>query len=191
MSPYRAAVLIDGGYLDAVLRDANLEGKIDIPALAAALASPAELYRWYYYHCMPYQSDPPTEEERQRTAPMNKFIERLRESERCMIRLGRLRKIDIPGARPKLKQKQVDVLIAVDIVNLATKRLIQEIVLISGDSDLLPALAIARDEGVIFRLAYGTGRCSPHRELRAHADERQPLDRGFLARFAWGGALSG
>ncbi len=190
MSSNRAAVLIDGGYLDAVLRQLHLDGKVDIPTLAAALAAPSELFRWYYYHCMPFQSDPPTEDERRRTARMNRFIERLRESDRCMVRLGRLQKIEIPGSSPKFKQKQVDVLIAVDIVNLATKRLVQEIVLVSGDSDLLPALTIARDEGVIFRLAHGTGSCSPHRDLRAHADERQPLDAPFLARFARGTAVS-
>ncbi len=51
-----------------------------------------------------------------------------------------------------LKQKGVDIMIGVDIASLAYKRLVQQIVLVSGDSDFVPAAKVARREGIDFVL---------------------------------------
>ncbi len=51
-----------------------------------------------------------------------------------------------------IKQKGVDMKIGLDIVTLATKRLADQIVLIAGDSDFVPAAKYARREGVDFIL---------------------------------------
>lgn len=50
------------------------------------------------------------------------------------------------------KQKGVDIKIGLDIATLALKKLVQKIVLISGDSDFVPAAKLARVEGIIFTL---------------------------------------
>ena len=50
------------------------------------------------------------------------------------------------------KQKGVDMKIGIDIATLALKKLVQKIVLISGDSDFVPASKLARTEGIIFTL---------------------------------------
>ncbi|MGL2610499.1 NYN domain-containing protein [Helicobacter pylori] len=50
------------------------------------------------------------------------------------------------------KQKGVDIKIGLDIATLTLKRLVQKIVLISGDSDFVPASKLARVEGIIFTL---------------------------------------
>ncbi|GAA7303930.1 hypothetical protein ID0563_14540 [Helicobacter pylori] len=50
------------------------------------------------------------------------------------------------------KQKGVDIKIGLDIATLALKKLVQKIVLISGDSDFVPATKLARVEGIIFTL---------------------------------------
>ncbi|WP_154423660.1 NYN domain-containing protein [Helicobacter pylori] len=50
------------------------------------------------------------------------------------------------------KQKGVDIKIWLDIATLALKKLVQKIVLISGDSDFVPAAKLARVEGIIFTL---------------------------------------
>ncbi len=42
--------------------------------------------------------------------------------------------------------------IGLDIATLALKKLVQKIVLISGDSDFVPASKLARVEGIIFTL---------------------------------------
>ncbi len=51
-----------------------------------------------------------------------------------------------------VKQKGVDMKIGIDIATLALKKLVQKIVLISGDSDFVPASKLARTEGIIFTL---------------------------------------
>lgn len=50
------------------------------------------------------------------------------------------------------KQKGVDMKIGIDIATLALKKLVQKIVLISGDSDFVPASKLARTEGIAFTL---------------------------------------
>lgn len=50
------------------------------------------------------------------------------------------------------KQKGVDMRIGLDIASLAYKKLVDQIVLISGDSDFVPAAKLARREGIDFIL---------------------------------------
>lgn len=49
-------------------------------------------------------------------------------------------------------QKGVDIRIGLDIASLAYKRLVSRIVLVSGDSDFVPAAKLARREGIDFIL---------------------------------------
>lgn len=51
-----------------------------------------------------------------------------------------------------LRQKGVDMKIGIDITTLAYKKLVDQIVLISGDSDFVPAAKLARREGIDFVL---------------------------------------
>lgn len=52
-----------------------------------------------------------------------------------------------------IKQKGVDMRIGVDITSLAFKKQVQQIILIAGDSDFVPAAKQARREGIDFILA--------------------------------------
>lgn len=51
-----------------------------------------------------------------------------------------------------LRQKGVDMRIAIDIASLTLKRQVQTIVLVAGDSDFVPAAKLARREGMEFIL---------------------------------------
>lgn len=51
-----------------------------------------------------------------------------------------------------VKQKGVDMKIGIDIASLAYKKLVEQIVLIAGDSDFVPAAKLARLEGIDFVL---------------------------------------
>ena len=53
---------------------------------------------------------------------------------------------------PDIKQKGVDMKIGVDIASLAYKHQVDQIVLIAGDSDFVPAAKLARREGIDFVL---------------------------------------
>ena len=49
---------------------------------------------------------------------------------------------------PDIKQKGVDMKIGMDIASLAYKQQVEQIVLIAGDSDFVPAAKLARREGI-------------------------------------------
>lgn len=51
-----------------------------------------------------------------------------------------------------MMQKGVDMRIGLDIASLAYKKEVNQIVLISGDSDFVPAAKLARREGIDFVL---------------------------------------
>lgn len=51
-----------------------------------------------------------------------------------------------------IEQKGVDMRIGVDIASMAYKKQINKLVLISGDSDFVPAAKLARREGIDFVL---------------------------------------
>jgi uncharacterized LabA/DUF88 family protein len=65
-------------------------------------------------------------------------------------------------------------MLGLDMALLAAKRQISDVVLFSGDSDLLPAVEAVKSEGVLFRLCHGTLQ-RPHADLYAAADERVVL----------------
>lgn len=69
---------------------------------------------------------------------------------------------------PDLEQKGVDLRIGLDVGTIALKRVVDTIVLVSGDSDMVPAMKLARKEGLrVYLKTMGHGVI---RELKAHAD---------------------
>jgi len=74
-----------------------------------------------------------------------------------------------PDIVPKIQQKGVDMRIGLDIASLALKRLVSTVVIVSGDSDLVPAMKFARREGLrVFLDTLGSPQVRP--ELKVHAD---------------------
>ncbi len=74
---------------------------------------------------------------------------KLEEVQRLQQRWRQLRDEDVSL---DLRQKGVDMRIGLDIAALALKRFVNTIVLVSGDSDFVPAAKLARREGVQFIL---------------------------------------
>jgi uncharacterized LabA/DUF88 family protein len=69
---------------------------------------------------------------------------------------------------PNLRQKKVDIKIGLDMASLASKRIVEKIVLITSDSDFVPAMKTARKEGVmIYLLHFGH---QVKEELKEHCD---------------------
>ena len=101
-----AAVFIDGGYFAALLRDYFNEVRVDFLRLSDMLCSGFERFRTYYYDCMPYQSNPPTDEERKRYADKIRFIEYLKKLPRFEVRLDGRRVVLEP--EPKDLKERVE-----------------------------------------------------------------------------------
>jgi uncharacterized LabA/DUF88 family protein len=71
---------------------------------------------------------------------------------------------------PDLKQKGVDMKIGLDVAWLASNGIVERIVLVTSDSDFIPAMKFARREGVqIVLITMGHYRIK--RELKVHADQ--------------------
>ena len=70
--------------------------------------------------------------------------------------------------RPNFTQKGVDMRIGLDIATLALKRLVSDIVVVTGDLDMVPAFKLARREGLGAYL-YMMG-CSGRDQLCVHSD---------------------
>lgn len=103
------------------------------------------------------------------------FFDELKKRRKLALRLGQLKsskgwiinpdktkelmakKITIDDLNEKdikldLRQKGVDMKIGLDIASLAIKKMVSQIILISGDSDFVPAAKTARREGIDFLL---------------------------------------
>lgn len=178
----QVSVFIDGGYLTRVLRYFG-KPRIRYEQFALWAAQGYDLFRVYYYDCPPYQSSHPTEEERERFRSAQKFFAALQRLDRFVVRLGRLayRGTDDDG-NPVFVQKRVDLQLGLDIATLVTERRVELIVLVSGDSDLIPAVELARDRSTLVRLIHGP-RGTYHQDLWDLVDERREITRGILQQF--------
>ena len=190
----RLAIFIDGGYINALAEREfcawidyeKLPSKI-LEIITSKTPEPIDLLRTYYYDCLPYQSNPPTEDEIERFAKARRFYDFLARLPRFTIRQGRLkyRGLDSKG-QPIFQQKRVDIMLGLDIALLSAKRQITHIAIVSGDSDLLPAFEVAATEGLSVWLFHGPriskvdGTSSFASELWNGADERYEIDLAFM-----------
>jgi uncharacterized LabA/DUF88 family protein len=169
----RAAVFIDGAYLTKILDVDFGKPKIDLARFSDILCGKNERLRTYYYNCMPYQSCPPTEEERRRFAAMDKFVYTLKKLPRFEVKLGRLGCIG-----GEFIQKRVDIALAVDLVRLSCGRMIGKAVVVTGDSDFVPAIEAAKESGILVVLYYSPS--SIHDELLSAVDESVVIDGNLI-----------
>lgn len=188
----QVAFFIDGAYLGQVLKVQFRSPRIDFSAFGGEVCRmvdpAATLFRTYYYNCLPYQANPPTPAEQQRFSAMQSFLNALNRLPRFEVRQGKLayRGIDQSG-RPIFVQKMVDVLLSIDLVQLCLKRRITDIVILAGDSDFIPALEVAKQEGVTIWLLHGP---SYHEALWNIADERVLITGDLIDRIWLQGSVS-
>ena len=155
-----------------------------------------ELFRVYAYHCPPYdgsEQHPITHEminfkETSTYMAMTKFLRELALMDNVAFRAGEIsfdgwvvkkhaarkiarsaRPLQADDFSPDLKQKRVDIKIGLDIAWLASKGIVDRIILVTGDSDFIPAMKFARREGVQIILV---SLSQPTKvDLKIHADE--------------------
>jgi uncharacterized LabA/DUF88 family protein len=175
----KAVVLIDGGYLAKVLETIFHRPPFGFEEFSDLLCQKngCDRVRTYYYHCRPYQSDPPTPAEKTRYSEWLKFEVYLGKIPRLDFRPGRLQRL--PDG--SFKQKGVDVGLSVDLVKLSCKGVIDKAILITGDSDFAPAVAVAKEEGIVTILYYAkTPPMYVHRELLDVCDETYEITKDII-----------
>ena len=156
-----------------------------------------ELFRIYCYHCLPYgeqEVHPLTRTVIDFSATpkftvMSRFMRDLAVLDNVAFRSGQLsfdgwliKRTSVSGIirtgraltandfQPDLKQKHVDMKIGLDVAWLSSKGIVDRIILVTADSDFVPAMKFARREGVQVVLVT-LGHALVKRELKVHADE--------------------
>ncbi|MGI8654057.1 MAG: NYN domain-containing protein, partial [Pyrinomonadaceae bacterium] len=91
----------------------------------------------FYYDCLDEErrQDESESEFLARLEKQNVLIENIRDVDGCHIRLGVLK-----GSRRIRRQKEVDILLAVDMIAHAAQRNMTKVVLLAGDQDFKPAV---------------------------------------------------
>ncbi|OKK19182.1 NYN domain containing protein [Streptomyces sp. CB00455] len=175
----RCVVLVDAGYLlgaaASLLAGEPSRSRItvDHAALIQGLRERAEadteqpLLRIYWFDGAPDRVPQPEHR-------------RLRVMPRVTVRLGALTRSDGRWA-----QKGVDAAMHAELTELARNRACSDVVLVTGDGDLLPGLMSAKEHGVavhLWAVQAADGDYNQSEDLVAEADERRVLDRVWITR---------
>ncbi|MEU9914352.1 NYN domain-containing protein [Streptomyces sp. NPDC051001] len=175
----RCIVLVDAGYLlgaaASLLAGEPSRSRItvDHPALIQGLRDRAEsdterpLLRIYWFDGAPDRVPQPEHR-------------RLRVMPRVTVRLGALTRSDGRWA-----QKGVDAAMHAELTELARNRACSDIVLVTGDGDLLPGMMAAKEHGVavhLWAVQAADGDYNQSEDLVAEADERRVLDRTWITK---------
>ncbi len=189
----KVAILIDGGHLRVGVRKANFAYNPDyIEKVAHACAEPTEeIYRILYYDCAPFEGTAtlPVSGQKQTFQGSDAWLHELARKDLIAVRRGVLKfrgfilkQIPfLPAAplkdddfKPTFEQKGVDMRIGLDMATFSAHRAVEMIVLVTNDTDCIPAMKHARRSGLQVALVELPG-CKPTPELLAHADFKRTL----------------
>ncbi|HET9147799.1 MAG TPA: NYN domain-containing protein [Acetobacteraceae bacterium] len=183
----KIAVLMDGGNARVLARQAKHTYNPDyIEKMAHACVNADErIIRILYYDCAPYNGTQklPVSGEPKEFSGSDHWLHVLAQKDLFATRLGVLKfrgfkpkKIPIsPSAltdedfKPDFEQKGVDMRIGLDIANFCSSRAVDRIILITGDTDCIPAMKHGRKAGLqIVLVRFPNSLIAP--ELKEHAD---------------------
>ena len=167
MADDRVAVFIDGANLYRALKHKFNRASIDFGKLAGLLVGGRQLLRTYYYTAAYPGTDPKVKDQQ-------KFFDALRKTPYLELRLGKLR-----HKGGSYEQKGVDVHLAVQMIDLAFRNTCDVVILLSGDSDFVPAVNLVKNLGKHVELAVVEGQ--PCFDLEAACDKTTILTNAFLA----------
>lgn len=170
----KVSVFVDGGYLNRVLKNYFNKPDIDYIKFCDNLCAilNAKRLRTYYYNCMPIRRKG-NESDEKRYAGVQKFFTSLKRLPRFEVKLGELQLIG--GI---FKQKMIDVLMSLDIVDICFNKQVEHVAVIAGDADFVPAIKKAKEHGVIAHLFYH--RSSVHNELMDVVDELHEISEDLI-----------
>lgn len=100
-----------------------------------------------------------------------RFIENISKRDLVAIRKGKLQyRGPKPNGKHDLIQKQVDMLMGLDISHLAFYHLVDRMLILSYDTDFVPALKIARTHGIQMCVGYCKDIQNLNDEVKSHSD---------------------
>lgn len=188
----KVAILIDGGYLRAI---STHDGKQYNPDFIERFAGDCksdeeEILRILYYDCALYEGDQklPVSGNVHHFTATNQWLIDLAKRDLFAVRRGVLKfrgfkpkRIPVNPAvltdadfKPDFEQKGVDMRIGLDIAIYSENKAVERIVLVSNDTDCVPALKLARRSGLQMVLIQ-LPNCTVAQELLAHTDYKRPV----------------
>jgi len=188
----RTALLIDGGFLRVQVKKAGIQydpDYIEKVALACRGAD-EEFLRIFYYDCRPFKGNLtlPVSGNKQPYSQPDDWLNVLSRKELFALRLGVLkfrgfkpnsipissRPLTDSDFKPIFEQKGVDMRIGLDIALFAETRAVERIILLTNDTDCIPAMKYGRRAGLqLVLMALPSHRFSA--ELLPHTDFHRPL----------------
>ncbi len=192
MSMKRVAILIDGGFLRVAARKAGRKYNpsfIEQFALRCPLSG-EEIVRILYYDCAPYTGTVklPVSGCRYTFQGSDEWLHELSRKDLFAVRRGVLKfrgfkpkRVPVAAAplqdadfTPDFEQKGVDMRIGLDIATLCQNKAVDRIILVSGDTDCIPATKHGRKAGIQIVLMELPGvRLAP--ELLSHVDFKRAV----------------
>jgi uncharacterized LabA/DUF88 family protein len=200
----KVAVVIDGGFVKKLFKKQFRRNDVPTPKQIIGLgknvvSKDEELFRIYYYDCLPFEKElkkPVSGGIFKDDAFINagkRYISEIAHSDMVAYRSGELkfggwnikpknledilksgRKVVDEDFAPVFKQKKVDIKIGLDIAWLSIRKIVDRIILIGGDSDFIPAMKLARIEGIQIILVHLRNPISA--DMREHSDEVRDFD---------------
>ena len=176
----KTAIFIDGGYLNNVMKE--FHGRtLNFEKFSNVLTdSGKDLFRTYYYNSLPiiYPNSHSNAEDIERLNKAKIFYTILNEIPNLEIRLGKLVH-DVVNGKDSFAQKQVDILLTIDLLSLSLKGQITKAIIITGDSDFVPLIRRVKDEGIKVQLMHGK---SYSKELWEICDIRNIIGENIIKR---------
>ena len=167
MSDERVMVFIDGSNLFHCLKEDFDRLDLNFELFVAKLVGVRHLVRTYYFGAPPRPDLDPEAIKKQQG-----FLEALKSKDYFQVRLGKLVRHE-----GKYHEKGVDVLLAVEMIQLAPNY--DTATLVSGDGDLVAPVAAVQRLGK--HVENASTPSSLARELRQQCDKGITLDNAFLA----------
>lgn len=189
----RVALLIDGGHLRVLVRrhsqqhyDPNYIEKV----AHVCVDSSEEVFRIFYYDCAPYTGSAklPISRAPHQFSGSSAWLHELAAKDLFAVRLGILKFRGYKLAsrppsgqaladshfKPDFEQKGVDMRIGLDIATISGLRSVDRIILITNDTDCVPAMKHGRKAGIqVVLMKFPGARVAW--ELTHHADYHRPF----------------
>jgi len=164
-------LFVDGGYLSKIFDGFTenwygVRGSLNFHPLRRSYDS----VKSFYYDCLndlPIGAETPAQVEA-RVEVQEIYFDTVRQPRGSHVKLGSL-----TGSRKRRRQKQVDIMLAVDMLSHAANKNMRRAILLAGDQDFIPVVEALVQLGLFVEVA-GEPR-STSRDLRAAADGFRPI----------------
>lgn len=145
-------VFLDAGFLSKLSKYMGNGSyiKFNIKEFSKKIAKKKNLFCTdiYYYTAPPFQSTPPSFEEKKRKESYDSFLKKINSDKMITVREGRVQKIKTSNSTIEYKQKGVDTLLTMDLMLVPLKNEIKTIILVACDSDFVPVIQSLQKLGI-------------------------------------------